>query len=63
VVESLESNSHAQDTPLVARAKQGDLQAFNLLVQRYEWLVYYVAFRMLGDFPLAKDVTETHIAQ
>ena len=58
MVDNLESNTYPQDASLIAEAKQGDLSAFNLLVQRYERQVYYVAFRMLGDSPMAEDVAQ-----
>ena len=55
---SLELNSNIPDAPLVARAQQGDLDAFNQLAERYERQVYNVASRMLGDPQLAEDATQ-----
>ena len=55
---SLEFTSNIPDASLVARAQQGDLDAFNQLAQRYERQVYNVSFRMLGDHQLAEDVTQ-----
>ncbi|MBF8268170.1 MAG: sigma-70 family polymerase sigma factor [Dehalococcoidia bacterium] len=58
VDESLEFTSDPPDASLVARAQEGDMHAFNQLVQRYQRQVYYVAFRMLGDSHLAEDVAQ-----
>ena len=55
---SLEFTSNIPDASLVARAQQGDLDAFNQLAQRYERQVYNVSFRMLGDPQLAEDATQ-----
>jgi RNA polymerase sigma-70 factor (ECF subfamily) len=55
---SVEFDSNIPDTSLVARAQQGDLDAFNQLTLRYERQVYNVSFRMFGDHQLAEDVTQ-----
>ena len=39
----------AEDRALVARASQGDVEAFTKLVRAHSSLVYRVALRMLGD--------------
>ena len=57
-VESLKLDSDSSDGSLVAGAQQGDLYAFNLLLERYQGQVYSVAFRMLGDSHLAEDVAQ-----
>ena len=44
---------------LVESARKGDLDAFNRLVLAYQGLAYNVAARMLSDFDLAEDVTQT----
>ena len=41
-----------------ARAKDGDLNAFNELVVEYQSLVYNLCFRMLGQAQLAEDATQ-----
>lgn len=46
------------DTQLVARAKAGDLPAFEALVNRYERKVYTVARRIVGQDQDAEDVTQ-----
>ena len=43
---------------LVARACQGDLAAFNLLVLEYQQLAYNVAYRLVGDPDSAADATQ-----
>ena len=40
---------NAEDRNLVARASQGDVEAFTKLVRSHSSLVYRVALRMLGD--------------
>ena len=46
------------DADLVDRGKQGDLSAFNLVVERYQSQVYNLAARILGDRTAAEDVTQ-----
>ena len=46
------------DADLVARSKQGDLSAFNLIVQRYQSQVYNLAARVLGDRTAAEDIAQ-----
>ena len=43
---------------LVARARQGDLQAFNALVARFQEGVYGLTLRMLGSSQPAEDATQ-----
>ena len=49
------------DTPdldLIARARQGDLNAFNVLVERYQTGVYNLCLRMLGAPAPAEDAAQ-----
>jgi RNA polymerase sigma-70 factor (ECF subfamily) len=46
------------DSDLVARAKTGDLSAFEELVTRHERRVYTLSLRMLGQPQDAQDVTQ-----
>lgn len=46
------------DGTLIGRAQQGDLAAFNLLVDRYQRPVYNVALRYLRSPEQAEDVTQ-----
>lgn len=43
---------------LIARAKEGDLPAFNQLVLTYQSVSYNVAYRIVGDQESAADVTQ-----
>ncbi|HEV8191925.1 MAG TPA: sigma-70 family RNA polymerase sigma factor [Ktedonobacterales bacterium] len=43
---------------LVARSQQGELRAFNVLVERHQAGAYALALRMLGDPDQAADVTQ-----
>jgi RNA polymerase sigma-70 factor (ECF subfamily) len=47
-----------EDQDLVLRSQGGDLDAFNLLVERYQRLAYNVALRMVGDGATAEDATQ-----
>jgi RNA polymerase sigma-70 factor (ECF subfamily) len=47
------------DTGLVQRCKNGDRQAFEMLLIRYEKPVFNAAFRMLHSSEDARDVTQT----
>jgi len=46
------------DGPLLSRARGGDLDAFNALVERYQGLVYNVCLRMLGEAAAAEDAAQ-----
>ncbi len=46
------------DEALVRAAQAGDLDAFNILVQRHERPVFNVALRLLRDVGLAEDATQ-----
>ena len=43
---------------LIQSAQHGDLEAFNLLVDRYQALLFRIALRMLGDEDNATDATQ-----
>ncbi len=47
-----------EDQLLVLRAQQGDLTAFNALVERHQRAVYSTCLRMLRDPHLAEDATQ-----
>ena len=46
------------DTELVARARQGDKAAFEQLVLRHQRYVFNLAYRVLGDYTEAEDMTQ-----
>lgn len=46
------------DDILISRSKNGDLEAFELLVKRYENKVYTVAYRFLGNHADASDLAQ-----
>lgn len=51
------------EAQIILSSQQGDINAFNLLVLRYQQIVYNVVLRMLGDGDVAADVTqETFLA-
>ncbi len=43
---------------LIQSARRGDLEAFNLLIDRYQDLLFRIALRMLGDEDSAADATQ-----
>jgi RNA polymerase sigma factor (sigma-70 family) len=47
-----------EDLRLVAEARKGDSESFNLLVRRYEGRVYNLCYRMLGDPDAAADAAQ-----
>lgn len=47
-----------EDTELVSAAKQGDLNAFNELVLKYQNQVFDHASRLLGNHDIAEDITQ-----
>lgn len=46
------------DASLVARCLKGDQGAFELLVTRYERVLFSVALRLVGDYEDARDATQ-----
>jgi RNA polymerase sigma-70 factor, ECF subfamily len=57
-VPSSETAPQITDAELVARAKAGELDAFEALTERYERRVYSLALRMLRQEQDAEDVTQ-----
>jgi len=47
-----------EEGDLILRSKEGDLDAFNQLVEKYQREVYNLARRMLGEAPAAEDATQ-----
>lgn len=47
-----------EEDDLILRSKEGDLDAFNQLVEKYQRQVYNLALRMLGKAPAAEDATQ-----
>ena len=52
-----EGASETEQT-LVARSRDGDVDAFNRIVDMYQTPLYNLALRMLGDAPAAEDATQ-----
>lgn len=46
------------DTELANRSKQGDLEAFNTIVERYQRQVFNLSARILGNIASADDATQ-----
>ena len=46
------------DMDLIVRAQSGSLPSFNLLVQRYQPLVFNVAYRLTGNAEAAEDASQ-----
>ena len=43
---------------LIARSRDGDVDAFNQIVEMYQRPLYNMSLRMLGDAPAAEDATQ-----
>ena len=55
--------AESDEAALIRAARQGKVEAFNVLVLRYQTAIYNLAYRVLGDSDLAADATqETFIA-
>ena len=46
------------ETELIAQSQQGDVHAFNRLVERYQGQVYALCYRLLGDVGAAEDACQ-----
>jgi len=53
-----ESSNSPNETVLILRARQGDLDAFNQLVLNYQDRIYNLAVHILGDDYAADDITQ-----
>ena len=47
-----------EEQELISRSRAGDVEAFNLLVERYQRSAYNLALRMLGNTEAAEDATQ-----
>lgn len=47
-----------QEDELVARSRDGDIDAFEELVSRYERKIYTIAYRLIGNYDDADDLTQ-----
>lgn len=50
--------SSQEDGRLVARCQEGDLEAFNQLVLKYQDRVFDTVYRMVGDYEDARDLAQ-----
>ncbi len=50
--------SEVSDLELVALAKKGDADAFSVLVQRHQNMVYNLSYRFMRDAALAEDMAQ-----
>ncbi len=58
VHQPLSSDAEQAENSLICAAQSGDLDSFNLLVLKYQNLLYGTALRILGDDNLAQDATQ-----
>jgi len=47
-----------EEQELISRSKSGDVEAFNLIVEQYQRLVYNLSLRILGNAEAAEDATQ-----
>lgn len=50
--------NNPEDSELISSSQQGDLEAFNVLVERYQQQTLKIAYRMLGNLDDAEDVCQ-----
>ncbi|PKO15087.1 MAG: RNA polymerase subunit sigma-24 [Chloroflexi bacterium HGW-Chloroflexi-10] len=53
--------SNLYETQLIFEATKGDLDAFNILVLKYQNLIYNHAYVMMGDRYTAEDITQVSL--
>ena len=56
--DSMSASRHLDDTAILARARNGDVDAFNRLVLENERPVYSLAYRLMGNPDDAADATQ-----
>ena len=49
---------HYSDDKLVQRTLEGDHDAFGVLVEKYQSQIHTLAWRKIGDFHIAEDITQ-----
>jgi RNA polymerase sigma-70 factor (ECF subfamily) len=49
---------NTDEQQLIAESQRGNVQAFNMLVERYQGRLYNICFRMLGDQDCAADAVQ-----
>lgn len=54
----MDSNEKQLEAALIQQCKQGDIGAFNDLIERYEKRVFNFAYRMAGNYDDANDVAQ-----
>ena len=47
-----------EDERLIAKAQEGDLYSFDLLVKRYQKKIYFLAYRMVKNHDTADDIAQ-----
>lgn len=57
-MKSVNQSSPSDEVMLTRSASDGDLEAFNQLVLRYQNMAYNHAYALLGDSSLAEDITQ-----
>lgn len=58
MVELIEQDPNEEDQRLIRLAQDGDMDAFNQIVERHQRAVYSTCLRMLRDPQLAEDATQ-----
>lgn len=58
LIDGVESGMHPEDAKLVSQAQEGDLEAFNMIVERYQAHVFNLSARILGNRTTAEDITQ-----
>ena len=56
-------DSKSEDFEIIEKVKNGNLDAFDHLVIKYQDRLYNIAYRTLGDFEEAKDTTQDTFIQ
>lgn len=51
-------SEHKQETLLIEKAKNGDIEAFEELIKQSEKIVYNIAYRMLNNCEDVKDISQ-----
>ena len=51
------------DADLIRRTLDGDASAFGFLVDKYKGAVHALAYRKIGNFHTAEDITQDYLSQ
>ena len=57
-MQKMKNDQQSEEANIIRRCLDGETDSYSILVDRYKMMVYNVAYRMLGDGDMAKDIAQ-----